>query len=235
MSSNFFSNIFGQRPATDEPSASVLAEWNKYSGDTPAPSTSDRLASRMEEGGATVQTFMTGALARLSTGVQGVGQTVGAGVQTAQSSMPNTMNFTWFLALLGAGLLFSVLAFSLFLPIIILAPSKFAICFTIGSALIMSAFVSLRGWRGQLMHMFSAERLPFTVGYLGSMGGTLYAAMGMHSYILTIVCCGAQVVALLYYTVSYFPGGTNGVRFVMKMAFGAFMNCCRGMQRAVTG
>ena len=36
----------------------------------------------MEEGGASVQTFMTGALARLSTGVQGVGQTVGAGVQT---------------------------------------------------------------------------------------------------------------------------------------------------------
>lgn len=47
-----------------------------------ASSASDRLASRMEEGGATVQTFMTGALARLSTGVQGVGQTVGAGVQT---------------------------------------------------------------------------------------------------------------------------------------------------------
>ena len=85
----------------------------------------------------------------------------------AQSSMPNTMNFTWFLALLGAGLLFSILAFSLFLPIIILAPSKFAICFTIGSALIMSAFVSLRGWRGQLAHMFSAERLPFTVGESG--------------------------------------------------------------------
>ena len=85
---------------------------------------------------------------------------------SAQSSMPNTMNFTWFLALLGAGLLFSILAFSLFLPIIILAPSKFAICFTIGSALIMSAFVSLRGWKGQLAHMFSTERLPFTVGEL---------------------------------------------------------------------
>ncbi len=34
---------------------------------------------------------------------------------------------------------------------------------------------------------------PTDAGYLGSMGGTLYAAMGMHSYILTIVCCGAQV------------------------------------------
>ena len=118
MSNSFFSNIFGQQSGPDEPSASVLAEWNKYSGDTagapslfsaPAhitawttqclpylrgalisnrtslhvdPTASDRLASRMEEGGASVQTFMTGALARLSTGVQGVGQTVGAGVQT---------------------------------------------------------------------------------------------------------------------------------------------------------
>ena len=96
----------------------------------------------------------------------------------AQSSMPNTMNFTWFLALLGAGLLFSILAFSLFLPIIILAPSKFAICFTIGSALIMSAFVSLRGWRGQLAHMFSAERLPFTVGESGMVDALQIA---MHS------------------------------------------------------
>ena len=44
-----------------------------------------------------------------------------------------------------------------------------------------------------------------------------------------------QVVALLYYMLSYFPGGANGVRFVLKMAFGAFLNCMRGMQRAVTG
>ena len=44
-----------------------------------------------------------------------------------------------------------------------------------------------------------------------------------------------QVVALLYYMLSYFPGGANGVKFVLKMAFGAFLNCMRGMQRAVTG
>ena len=30
----FFSNLFGQRPGSDEPSASVLAEWNKYSSDS---------------------------------------------------------------------------------------------------------------------------------------------------------------------------------------------------------
>lgn len=45
----------------------------------------------------------------------------------------------------------------------------------------------------------------------------------------------SQVVALLYYMLSYFPGGANGVKFVLKMGFGAFLNCMRGMQRAVTG
>lgn len=32
-SSSFWSNIFGQAPSDNEPSASVLAEWNKYSTD----------------------------------------------------------------------------------------------------------------------------------------------------------------------------------------------------------
>jgi hypothetical protein len=30
---SFFSNVFGQRTSDSEPSASVLAEWNKYSTD----------------------------------------------------------------------------------------------------------------------------------------------------------------------------------------------------------
>lgn len=30
-------------------------------------------------------------------------------------------------------------------------------------------------------------------GYLGSMAGTLYAALVMHSYIMSLVCCAAQV------------------------------------------
>ena len=44
---------------------------------------------------------------------------------------------------------------------------------------------------------------------------------------------GEQVVALLYYMVSYFPGGTNGVMFILKMAAGAFAQCVNGARRAV--
>ncbi|CAL8460859.1 g390 [Coccomyxa elongata] len=234
MASNFFSNLFGQRAGSDEPPASVLAEWNKYAGDDQGASSSDTLASRMEEGGATVQNFLVSTFSHVSTGVQGVGQSVGSGIQSAQSTLPSTTHFTWFLALLASGIVFLILAFSLFLPVIILAPSKFAICFTIGSALIMGAFVSLRGWKSQLLHMFSSDRLPFTIGYIGSMAGTLYAALALHSYILSLVCCCLQVVALLYYTVSYFPGGTNGAKFVLKMAVGAFAQCLGGPQDPAT-
>lgn len=38
------------------------------------------------------------------------------------------------------------------------------------------------------------QRLPFTVGFLGSMGATLYASMVLHSYILSVFFSGIQVI-----------------------------------------
>jgi len=89
--------------------------------------------------------------------------------------MPSTTQFTYFFSLFAAGLVFLALAFTVFLPVIILAPAKFALCFTLGSALCMAAFLTLKGWRTQLGHMFSAERLPFSVGAPSSSQGTLGA------------------------------------------------------------
>ena len=43
----------------------------------------------------------------------------------------------------------------------------------------------------------------------------------------------AQMVALLYYTLSYFPGGMVGVRFVLQLASGACMQCFLGARAAV--
>jgi hypothetical protein len=40
------------------------------------------------------------------------------------------------------------------------------------------------------------------------------------------------MVALLYYTFSYFPGGTMGVRFVFQLFSGACMQCCNGVRAA---
>jgi Got1/Sft2-like family len=79
-------------------------------------------------------------------------------------SVPTGMQFAYFAAFMAAGIFFLAMAFLLFLPVIILAPAKFASSFTMGSVLIMAAFTALKGWRQQLTHMFSKERLPFSAG-----------------------------------------------------------------------
>ena len=44
-----------------------------------------------------------------------------------------------------------------------------------------------------------------------------------------------QLLALLYYVASYFPGGTQGVKFVLMMATAAFKQCMYGVRQAVFG
>lgn len=78
--------------------------------------------------------------------------------------MPSTQQFAYFFAFIGSGLVFMIIAFSVFLPLIVVAPSKFALSFTIGSILVMAGFAALRGLKQQASHMLSAQRLPFTAG-----------------------------------------------------------------------
>jgi hypothetical protein len=69
-------------------------------------------------------------------------------------------------------------------------------------------------------------------GYLGSIFLTLYAAIIMHSYLLSLLCSGLQVVALAYYLTSHYPGGTDSVRFMLRMFGSAASSCfssCAGM------
>ena len=77
------------------------------------------------------------------------------------------------------------------------------------------------------MNLSLTDTNPFSAAaaYLGSIGATLYAALIMKSYILSLVCSGLQVVALLYYVLSYFPGGAQGVKFMLNMFVSAVTSC----------
>lgn len=44
---------------------------------------------------------------------------------------------------------------------------------------------------------------------------------------------GCQVVALLYYLLSYFPGGADSVRFFLRLFYSAFVQCLGIVQRSV--
>jgi hypothetical protein len=51
-----------------------------------------------------------------------------------------------------------------------------------------------------------------TAAYFGSLVATLYASLVMHSYLFSLIFCGAQLVTLVYYIASYFPGGAAGAQ-----------------------
>jgi len=118
--------------------------------------------------------------------------------------------------LIGAAVCFFV-AF-LTLPLLALRPAKFALSFSLGSLLVMFGFAVLVGPINHLKHLFSKDRLLFSLIYFSSLGLTLYFSLDAHSYIGSLIGAVTQVVALVSYVVSYFPGGTQTLRFGSQVA-----------------
>jgi hypothetical protein len=114
-----------------------------------------------------------------------------------------------------------------------LAPSKFALSFTLGCVLIAAGFLQLRGWKQQAEHLLNRERLPFTAAYVGSVLATLYAALVAHSYLLSLLFSAGQVVALLFFLGSYVPGGPAGVRFLLGLAGQGAASAAGSVQRSL--
>ncbi|PSS05997.1 Protein transport protein [Actinidia chinensis var. chinensis] len=113
----------------------------------------------------------------------------------------------------------------MFLPVIVLVPQKFALCFTLGCGLIIGSFFALKGPKSQFEHMFSNEILLSTLGFLGTMVGTIYVSVVLHSYILYVLFAVLQVLALAYYVISYFPGGSAGMKFMLSGVASSILKC----------
>merc|ERR1740117_1219519 len=109
--------------------------------------------------------------------------------------------------MLAFGILLMAGSFSA-LPLILIAPHKFASVFTMGSLCILGSFAALKGFDALFSHLFSKVRLTFSLGYTGSIAGTIWASMWYQSTLLTMVFCGLQISGLVWFFVSYIPGGT---------------------------
>ena len=145
-------------------------------------------------------------------------------------SISRSERFKGFVGLLGLSMFFFIMA-SFSLSVIVLFPGKFAMSFTMGSACFMGAFALIQGPWKWLKSVCTLDRLPFTLSYFGSMAGTIYACMGLRSYILTLSMSLVQMVALAWYGSSYVPGGRAGMRMVFsmltKMIKMAFLPCLK--------
>lgn len=78
---------------------------------------------------------------------------------SATSIVPSGKSLMYFGLFLATGVFFIFIAFTIFLPVMVLKPQKFAICFTIGCAFIVGSLFALKGPQSQLQHMFSKEVL----------------------------------------------------------------------------
>ncbi|XP_051250366.1 vesicle transport protein SFT2C [Dicentrarchus labrax] len=132
--------------------------------------------------------------------------------------------------LLGSALCasFSALCFglsALYAPLLLIYARKFALLWSLGSLFAIAAAALLRG-PSRL-----AAGLPTSPGaavYLCALGGTLYAALSLHSTVLTALGAALQVAVIVGSVVSLLPGGSAGIRFMGGMAASA-------IKRTVTG
>jgi hypothetical protein len=215
---------------------SVLAAWRSYASSTRGGSDVASAAANPSSTGRDLESAVPESLAPLlksaNNTIVGAFNSVTKGVrelpgnvQAAASFVPSRQAVTCFAIMTAAGVFFILMAFFMFLPVIVLFPQKFAISFTLGCLFIIGSFFALKGPKTQFLHMISKERLPFTAGFLGSMAATIYVSMVLHSYIFSVVCAAVQVLALLYYVLSYFPGGTAGMQFVTSLITSSVLKC----------
>ena len=78
--------------------------------------------------------------------------------------MPSTSQLIYAACFFATGLGFLTISFMVFLPIVIVAPAKFAFAFTFGSVLMLTAFATLTGWKSTMEHMLGKDRMWFSVG-----------------------------------------------------------------------
>ncbi|KAI3715245.1 hypothetical protein L6452_22218 [Arctium lappa] len=203
-------------------SSSLLADWNSYAATKASDTTSSIVGSfDIESAVRSANDTVSGTFNVVSRGVSNIP----GNLQSATSNIPSGKSLMYFGLLLAAGVFFIFMAFTVFLPVIVIVPQKFALCFTVGCGFIIGAFFMLKGPKNQFLHMTSTERLPFTLGFIGSMAGTIYVSMVLHSYILSVFFAVIQVLALAYYCISYFPGGSAGMKFLTSSLTSSVLKC----------
>ncbi|KAF6164949.1 hypothetical protein GIB67_037463 [Kingdonia uniflora] len=203
--------FLGGPSTNDDPkssSSSLLADWNSYAAASKASERREWIRVDIEAAVRSANDTVSGTFNVVSKGVRDLP----GNLQSATSNVPSGKSLTH-------GVDASEICYLFYAWV----------CFIIGS------FFALKGPKNQLQHMLSQEdftcsrlslqRLPSTLGFVGSMVGTIYVSMVLHSYILSVLFSVLQVIALSYYAISYFPGGSAGLKFLTSTLTTSVLKC----------
>ncbi len=116
--------------------------------------------------------------------------------------------YPYFICLFCIGCFFLFLSIW-FIPFIVIAPRKCANLINVGSICIISSFALIKGPYKFIVHELLCNKYKWFVSwlYVLSLVLTIYSSMALQSYVKTIICLGLEVLCLLYFICSYFPGG----------------------------
>lgn len=103
------------------------------------------------------------------------------------------------------------------LPFVVIRPGKFVVPYCMGSMFILVSFGFLHGFVSYSKHLLSPKKVAYSAWFFLSTLGTLYAALKLKSYILTVVMAFIQMAGMLTFIVSYVPGGSSGISFMSSM------------------
>ena len=131
-------------------------------------------------------------------------------------------NITVFLSLLVLGCF--LICISLFLlPLIITSPSKFSMCFGLGSIIILISFLFYHGTKNYVMKLFDKKRFIITILFLCSIILGLIFSLGKH-YFISLLCSLFQLVSLILFILTFIPGGKMGINCIKKKLSSPFVN-----------
>ena len=114
------------------------------------------------------------------------------------------------------------------LPYFVLAPQKVSMLINLGSICILCSFGFLKGFYNYfIVELLCGPRRAYALGYILSIVLSLYASVVKKSYIMTMVTLVIEVIFLLYFICSSFPGGRTGLGYIFKCAKGGCMTILR--------
>ncbi|EDK45584.1 conserved hypothetical protein [Lodderomyces elongisporus NRRL YB-4239] len=109
-------------------------------------------------------------------------------------------------------------------PVLSLKPKKFALLWSLGLIFFLISFGVLQGAQAYLIHLFSSTRIIFTVIFGASIVLTLISSLSLKSTLLSIIFAVIQLLAAIWYTVSYFPMGKQTLSLAGTVARGQVDN-----------
>ncbi|KAG2433923.1 hypothetical protein HXX76_008275 [Chlamydomonas incerta] len=93
--------------------------------------------------------------------------------------------------------------------------TKFAVMYSVGSVVSVLSTLFLMGPVKQFQRMMEEKRILATIVYILSIAGTLTIAFTTHNPALCLIMLVIQILALVWYCVTWIPGGQAALKSII--------------------